>query len=741
MSLNAADLYALLPAIYRTRDAANGLPLQALMQVVAEQAGILEENIQQLYDDEFIETCADWVIPYIGDLVGATPVYEIDAAASGRRAEVANTIAYRRRKGTLLALEQVAMDVSGRPAVAVEYFKRLITTESMRHVRPRHTAFADLRRGNALDQIGGAFDTLSRTVDVRRIAPRVRAVADPDPTPLDIALHGGGKDNIPNVGVYLWRWKCNQVLRAPGFCVDARRYKFSCLGQDIPLFNLPIPHDSFSGLMTRADVPQPIGRREFFDDPGAFYNGSFEVFVDGLAVDVSQICCRDLSDANQGWVQSCDGRVAIDPELGRIQFGTDAPASREVRVSYCYGFPADIGGGPYNRTANLPAFSTAAFPFFVTVGSPATPTLQDAVDAWNLQAAGTTGLIVLPNFEAYDIDLTGAGAIQVPVGSALWIAAAQPGSVPVFSGACGLVRGNIEATGEGQLFINGIWIAGGVRVEGALSVQFSDCTLVPGISLTSAGLPAQPGEPSIVANTPGAAVSLFSAISGPIGVAEGATTRICSSIVDADSPCAVAYAAADFAAEGADLHIEDSTVIGKVHVRTMQLASNSIFMARRAKHDPWRAALWCSRKQSGCVRFCFVPADAITPRRYRCLPGEGQEEAALRPQFVTLRYGHPSYALLSGRVPMAIWTGADNGSQMGVYKTLEETEAVRNVQLRVPEFLPFNLEAGVFLEPSAAVASPWPEMETGYRARQPFHPCGCDTEDELWHVGVGAHLI
>jgi hypothetical protein len=172
MSLNAADLYALLPAIYRTRDAANGLPLQALMQVVAEQAGILEENIQQLYDDEFIETCADWVIPYIGDLVGATPVYEIDAAASGRRAEVANTIAYRRRKGTLLALEQVAMDVSGRPAVAVEYFKRLITTESMRHMRPRHTAFADLRRGNALDQIGGAFDTLSRTVDVRRIAPR-----------------------------------------------------------------------------------------------------------------------------------------------------------------------------------------------------------------------------------------------------------------------------------------------------------------------------------------------------------------------------------------------------------------------------------------------------------------------------------------------------------------------------------------------------------------------------------------
>ena len=116
MSLDADQLFALLPAVYRTRDAAGGGQLQALFAVMAAQSAIVEDNISQLYDDQFIETCAPWVIPYIGDLIGYNSIYEVAAASSDSRAEVANTIGYRRRKGTLLALEQLAMDVSGRAA-------------------------------------------------------------------------------------------------------------------------------------------------------------------------------------------------------------------------------------------------------------------------------------------------------------------------------------------------------------------------------------------------------------------------------------------------------------------------------------------------------------------------------------------------------------------------------------------------------------------------------------------------
>jgi hypothetical protein len=85
-----------------------------LLAVLAEQIGAVEGSVEQLYDDLFIETCAEWVVPYIGDLVGHRALHggAHGAAASGR-AEVAHTIAFRRRKGTASMLEQLARDVTG----------------------------------------------------------------------------------------------------------------------------------------------------------------------------------------------------------------------------------------------------------------------------------------------------------------------------------------------------------------------------------------------------------------------------------------------------------------------------------------------------------------------------------------------------------------------------------------------------------------------------------------------------
>jgi hypothetical protein len=761
MSLNADQLYALMPAIYRTRDAENGEPLSALMSVIAEQAAILEENIEQLFDDEFIETCAQWVVPYIGDLVGCNPVYEIGGVATGRRAEVANTIGYRRRKGTLLALEQVAMDVSGLHAAAVECFKRLITTESMHHIRPRHEAWLNLRRGDVLERMGSAFDKLSHTVDVRRIAPRVRAVADPDPTALDINLHGGGIFNIPNVAVYLWRWKSFKVTKAPAFQIDSHRYMFSPLGQNIPLFNALQPRESFSRLTGRLDVPQPILRREFYRNVDNFYGlddqgliRSLALFADDVLIDASKICCRDLSDCTgQAWPCTPPGKIGIDPALGRIQFASDYPLPQKLEVRYCYGFPAEIGGGPYDRTPSLPS-PFMPNPNFRGVVGRDVATLEDAIQQWNGLAPGSTGLIVLPDFAQLDIDLTGTAAIRLPAQSQLWIISAQvpPGGGNAFKyeDSCVTLRGNIEVDGQGapsgvnvppagQLFISGVWISGSLTIgKQAADVQLMDCTLVPGIALTQCGKPMMPGQPSIVASGAEVNLSLTRCITGPIGAFVGGSTRICSSIVDSGSRCSVAYAAPDLASEGTALHIEDSTVIGKVHVELMELASNTIFLARLAQNDSWSAALWCSRRQAGCIRFCFLPATAITPQQFRCLPPDPTQEGTFLPQFVTLEYGRPSYAMLSGDTPMAVWTGADDGSQMGVYHLLQETEAVRNVQLRAPEFLPFGMEAGVFLIPSRPILKP---LQLGYGYGALLDPCSDAQEDELRFLGIGAALI
>ena len=41
-------LYALLPGVYRKRDAELGQPLQALLRVIAEQVNVVEDDIAQL---------------------------------------------------------------------------------------------------------------------------------------------------------------------------------------------------------------------------------------------------------------------------------------------------------------------------------------------------------------------------------------------------------------------------------------------------------------------------------------------------------------------------------------------------------------------------------------------------------------------------------------------------------------------------------------------------------------------
>jgi len=183
-------------------------------------------------------------------------------------------------------------------------------------------------------------------------------------------------------------------------------------------------------------------------------------------------------------------------------------------------------------------------------------------------------------------------------------------------------------------------------------------------------------------------------------------------------------------------------VIGKVHTRTIQLASNTIFFARRPRRDPWPAAIWASRRQTGCVRFCWLPFDSITPRRYLCLPPDALSEAALTPKFITLRFGQPGYALLSGDVPLAIWHGADNGSQIGVYYQIQETEAVRNVQLRAPEYLPVALESGIFLHPSqpSQREGRLPTMVYG-RLVLPAQCCDDTDSDGPSFYGIGTALV
>ena len=55
----------------------------ALLDIVDLQADLIEEDIRQLQENAFIETCEPWVVAYIGDLVGTTPLFDESRVKDG----------------------------------------------------------------------------------------------------------------------------------------------------------------------------------------------------------------------------------------------------------------------------------------------------------------------------------------------------------------------------------------------------------------------------------------------------------------------------------------------------------------------------------------------------------------------------------------------------------------------------------------------------------------------------------
>ena len=123
------------PRSTATRDAEQTPPnqLRAYLAAIEAAFGALHDNIAQLYEDLFIDTCDDWVIPYLADLLGTT---HLKGDPRTLRADVADTIALRRRKGTLGAIERLAVNLTGWACRGVELRENLGWSQHLNHQRP-----------------------------------------------------------------------------------------------------------------------------------------------------------------------------------------------------------------------------------------------------------------------------------------------------------------------------------------------------------------------------------------------------------------------------------------------------------------------------------------------------------------------------------------------------------------------------------------------------------------------------
>ena len=762
--LTPERLYQLLPAIHRLRDAEQGLPLRALLAVIEQELTALEADTARLYDNWFIETCDEWTVPYIGDLVGARPIRPIPSAGVSARAWVANTLAYRRRKGTALVLEQLARDVTGWPAAAVEFFQRLATTQHMNHVRLASAATASVRDAARADLAwasAGAFDPFAHLLEVRN------------------ADTAGGRFNIPNVGIFLWRLRAQPLGQgAPGDAdadfISARRsaagwWHMHPAGVDAPLFNPP--RTETGGAVTQAareenaSAPlRPLALHAELERLRAGDAGTAPVFMAGrdpvlrvfvrlagetLPVEIAReglwIC--DIPDAVTLPVPP---RVAaIDVQRGRMAF----PAALDVQQVWlhaAHGSAADIGGGPYDRGDALRAasaslsegtaaqddaggfFDPAVWQVGVThllpLGATGTlfATLRDAVQAWNALPAGRTGVIVLMDSltESDAAPLT----VNIAEGSRLMIVSGQWPPTPVADALPGTLarqpgrfearqtrahwQGRLQVLGTaaadaldpGALFLNGLLLQGPLDISGPLGqVELAHCTVLPGGTHITVG-----------SDSPRLALRMLSCLAAPMAVAGPVgSVAVADSIVGLQDAGAAGSAA--LSAPQAPLDLLRTSFLGTVHGLTIS-ASDCIFDAPAV----------AERRQTGCVRFCYVPPASAVPRRYRCQPQletdariaalraaalaaglppptaaeedavRAEAEATVRPLFTSRRYGDPGLAQLDLRCAAQIRTGAESGAEMGAYERLRQPQREANLRDALAEYLRLGLTAGVY---------------------------------------------
>jgi hypothetical protein len=723
-SSNSASnrLYDLLPVVYRQRDGEAGEPLLGLLGVIAEQVDVIESDIAQLYENWFIETCDDWAVPYIGDLIGYRPpddggvssdsaLLPANKTLSARR-EVANSVRFRRRKGSVRLLQQLVEAVAAWPSRVVELGRQVGQTQSIDHLHAKHGGTADLRSADALDLVGTPFNTVAHAIDVRDI--------ESDRSP--------GAYNIQNVALYLWRLPVYSVTCMAAYCLEEvgdHCYTFNILGNDTPLYNFPIADPMPADAAGELSLPVPIRRKAFEtrlvvdgverrQASDKYYGAERSLAVWRSAggggktlIPADQIIPADLSE----WrYRPPHGSVAVDPELGRIAFPPSQLPEDDILVSYYYAFGMDIAGGEYER----PDVVKAEAALYRVKADTNLPTLRTACERWASDNP-TSAVIELTENRVYEepvhIELREGQSLEIraingvrPVIDLLDWRASRPDALTI-TGAAG-----------SRITFDGVLVTGrGIDVRGTFEeIIFRHCTLVPGWSLHQDVRPRRPAEPSLSLMDASGRVRIDRCIVGAIYatqedvLAEPVAMRISESIVDATGNELIAIGAADEEVASVALTVTRSTILGRVHAHTVELAENSVFTGQ----------VRVARRQHGCMRYCYVPPGSRTPSRYSCQPDlvdKALEESvklerlpkselhALRrteglrvePQFITTRYGEPAYCRLARGCADEITRGAEDRAELGVFHDLFEAQRLANLRNRLGEYVPAGTDVGI----------------------------------------------
>jgi hypothetical protein len=723
----ADKIWDLIPATYRNEDGIAVQPgvLRAIVEIVAAQAALLRRSQDRLWEDGFIDLCDMWAVPYIGDLVGTRLVSALDPR--GQRVDVAKTIYYRRRKGTVRVLEELVADITGWEGKVTESFRALARC---RHgMDPAPTAalglvgrfsgtprggLADLRDVRVAALADGPFDEYAHTPDVRRARGQT------------------GRFNIPKVVFHLYRLVAEEIEGATPFArADGVTFTFDPSGRDVPLFvprrrltdwdewhsalpwEVPAPlscrlmnHAEFrieeelvqalstAGIAQAGELRGLAGVR-FRDErrlrdglsllPSAAVflgAGIFDGILEGsLVEDCGKQALVPLTADEEGALWIAPTGAAILPRA-RVVAGNLADVSLTVSGKDAIVHPERgrfklLGPAPdplgvrvashHGRCGRIGAGTYDRSDFVLPPPKNLVPAATVGSRQISFAAAPLNGIWEIVDSATYG-PIDDVGGVQ-----SLVLQAADQERPYVRLAADWIVTA--APTGEGRLVLDGIWFgaqdAFAIVLRGAWTqVVVRHATLDPG-GIDVDGNPIHPVVLAVQGQVDELVVD--HSVIGPIVVASGGLVDrivVTDSILDATSAADPALALSPGAVQ-----LRRVTVLGMLDVERLD-ASEALVTG----------AVDVTDTQNGCFRFSAAPEGSRLPRPYRShlLPPDAQ-------LFTSDIFGQPGYAQLSASAPPELVRGAENGSEIGAWSSLMNPIKLDSLAHKVDEFLPFGL--------------------------------------------------
>jgi hypothetical protein len=634
--------------------------------------------------------------------------------ARGQRLDVAKTIYYRRRKGTLGVLEEIATDITGWNARVVEFFHRLgrtrhnldpdiglpAETDDPQGARALQLAesIIGLWTGSA---IGGWADLRNQYGAVQAQSPFGVYLTDRAPSAFDEYFHtadfrlGKGRSgwyNIPKLGVFLWRLRSFRADYTTTVADSTHPdcFSFDPTGREAPLFAFAVRSFGTSWVSPQEwQLPTPISApllSEALSNPDSqpLYAS---IATDGVTLNRNAVGLFLRPGSEFELVPSTDVSAVpqkpgsspeflIVPERG--MFKALSALTSPPFALYCYGFSSSIGAGAYDRRVSG------------QVAAPSAPPLKSVSKGIDLDAALTSiapvGTVQITDSLTYGkiSNVSGVENVAIVASNSQRPVIRMPAPAPQIS--------QWEFTGSdaaSELTLDGLLMSGGdVVLKGVFdTVTLRCCTFDPGTAKDTAG-------------------TLETAV-------DGRSLLPCHLLIEAEidtlvvDRCIMGPIQAQGSGEVQQLSATDSIIQALGSDKAIDLTAGLIRLSRCTLLGPALVhRLYASEcildnvvtvenVQDGCVRFSAWATGSVLPRQY-----ESVEVPPEAPLFTSRKFGQPGYCQLQASVDnnivsaspgATISSGAQDGSEMGAFAREKNPIKERSLLIKYQEFMPVGL--------------------------------------------------